>query len=44
MDFAILEDDPLAVGPAALKDVAVWGTVVGGRVFPVSAIGEAGAA
>ena len=33
-DFAILEDDPLAVAPAALKDVAVWGTVVGGRVFP----------
>ena len=39
-DFAILEDDPLAVEPAALKDVAVWGTVVGGRVFPVSAIGS----
>ena len=33
-DFAILEDDPLAVEPAALKDVAVWGTVVGGRMFP----------
>ena len=33
-DFAILEDDPLAVEPDALKDVAVWGTVVGGRVFP----------
>ena len=42
-DFAILEDDPLAVDPAALKDVAVWGTVVGGRVFPVSEIGTAGA-
>ena len=43
-DFAILEDDPLAVDPAALKDVAVWGTVVGGQVFPVSEIGAAGAA
>ena len=43
-DFAILEDDPLAVDPAALKDIAVWGTVVGGRVFPVSEIGAAGAA
>ena len=42
-DFAILEDDPLAVDPAVLKDVAVWGTVVGGRVFPVSEIGVAGA-
>ncbi len=29
-DFAILEDDPLAVEPAALKDIGVWGTVVGG--------------
>ena len=40
-DFAILEDDPLAVEPAALKDIPVWGTVVGGRVFPVSEIGAA---
>ena len=38
-DFAILEDDPLTVDPATLKDVGVWGTVVGGRVFPVSEIG-----
>ena len=38
-DFAILEDDPLAVDPAALKYVEIWGTVVGGRVFPVSEIG-----
>ncbi len=40
-DFAILEDDPTAVEPAALKDVAVWGTVVGGRVFANSDIGSA---
>ena len=40
-DFAILEDDPLAVDPAALKDIEVWGTVVGGRVFAVSEIGPA---
>ena len=38
-DFAILEDDPLAVAPEALKDVVVWGTVVGGRVFPNPAAG-----
>ncbi|MFH0299333.1 amidohydrolase [Bradyrhizobium sp. 31Argb] len=31
-DFAVLEDDPLAVAPEKLKDVAVWGTVVGGKV------------
>ena len=41
-DFAILEDDPLAVDPAALKDVEVWGTVVGGRVFPNPAPGRNG--
>ncbi|WP_454721826.1 MULTISPECIES: amidohydrolase [Cupriavidus] len=32
-DFCVLEDDPLAVAPAALKDIGVWGTVVGGRPF-----------
>jgi len=32
-DFAILDDDPLAVAPEKLKDVPVWGTVLGGRVF-----------
>jgi predicted amidohydrolase YtcJ len=31
-DFAVLDDDPLAVAPERLKDIAVWGTVVGGRV------------
>ncbi len=33
-DFAVLEDDPLAVAPEQLKDVRVWGTVLGGRVMP----------
>ena len=32
-DFAILEDDPLAVDPARLHEVPVWGTVVGGASF-----------
>ncbi|MEO1365371.1 MAG: amidohydrolase family protein, partial [Pseudomonadota bacterium] len=32
-DFAVLEDDPTTVAPEALKDIAVWGTVQGGRVF-----------
>ena len=31
-DFAVLEDDPLEVEPEKLKDIAVWGTVLGGRV------------
>ena len=30
-DFAVLGDDPTAVAPEALKDVAVLGTVSGGR-------------
>jgi predicted amidohydrolase YtcJ len=36
-DFAVLDDDPLTVAPGALKDVGVWGTVQGGRVFPAGA-------
>jgi predicted amidohydrolase YtcJ len=32
-DFCVLEDDPLTVDPALLKDVRVWGTVLSGRVF-----------
>lgn len=32
-DFCVLDDDPTEVGPEALKDVRVWGTVQGGRVF-----------
>jgi predicted amidohydrolase YtcJ len=35
-DFCVLEDDPTTVDPAALKDVRVWGTVQGGRVFPAA--------
>lgn len=32
-DFAVLEEDPTTVDAMALKDVPVWGTVQGGRVF-----------
>lgn len=32
-DFAVLEDDPLEIGAENLKDVRVWGTVQGGRIF-----------
>ncbi len=35
-DFAVLEDDPLAVAPEALKDVRIWGTVQDGRLFPAA--------
>jgi len=37
-DFTVLERDPHAVKPAAIKDIAVWGTVLGGRVFPTAEI------
>ena len=29
-DFAVLESDPLAVDPLTIKDIGVWGTVLGG--------------
>lgn len=32
-DFCVLDEDPTAVPPEQLKDVQVWGTVQGGRVF-----------
>lgn len=31
-DFAVLDDDPLSVGPRALKDIDILGTVFGGEV------------
>lgn len=30
-DFAVLDEDPFEVAPERLKDVPVWGTVVGGQ-------------
>ncbi len=32
-DFAVLEKDPTTCDPLTLKDIPVWGTVQGGRVF-----------
>jgi hypothetical protein len=37
-DFAVLEQDPYAVAREKIRDIKVWGTVVGGRVFPASEI------
>ena len=34
-DFTVLENDPLSVAPVELKDIPVWGTVLGGKHFPV---------
>ena len=32
-DFAILYEDPMTVDPLALKDIQVWGTMLGGVAF-----------
>jgi predicted amidohydrolase YtcJ len=32
-DFAVLEEDPNEVAPERLKNLQVWGTVLGGRIF-----------
>jgi predicted amidohydrolase YtcJ len=37
-DLAVLEDDPLEIAPERLKDVRVWGTVQGGRIFEAATI------
>jgi predicted amidohydrolase YtcJ len=37
-DFTVLEQDPYQVDPRRIKDIPVWGTVLGGRLQPVSAI------
>ncbi|MEO1104723.1 MAG: amidohydrolase, partial [Pseudomonadota bacterium] len=37
-DFAILEDDPYEMGGERLKDIRVWGTVVGGHVFEAGSV------
>ena len=34
-NFTVLEEDPLAVDPMKLKDIAIWGTVFEGTVYPV---------
>lgn len=37
-DIAILEDDPESIGAEALKDVRIWGTMLGGRIFEAASI------
>jgi len=36
-DIAVLEADPYAVDPMAIRDIGVWGTIVGGVVHQSSA-------
>ena len=37
-DFTVLEDDPFAVPVEKIRDVKVWGTILGGRLLPASEI------
>ncbi len=37
-DIAVLEDDPTEIGAMKLKDVGVWGTMQGGRIFEATAV------
>ena len=37
-DFAVLEDDPAEATAEGLKDLRVWGTVQGGRIFAADSI------
>ena len=37
-DFAVLDRDPYVVPKEEIREIKVWGTVVGGRVFPASEI------
>jgi hypothetical protein len=36
-NLTILEEDPYAVPPAKIKDIAVWGTILEGRIQPAPA-------
>ena len=36
-DFCVLLDNPLTLGADKLKDARVWGTVLGGQIFPSQA-------
>ena len=34
-DFTVLDQDPLAVPPDAIRDIGIWGTVLSGKKYPV---------
>lgn len=33
-DMTVLDDDPYAVAPEAIKDINIWGTIIGGTPHP----------
>ena len=38
-DFAVLDENPLEVEPMAIRDIGVWGTVLGGQPQPAAGRG-----
>ncbi len=34
-DFTVLEQDPYAVAPTAIRDIEIWGTILDGRPHPI---------
>jgi predicted amidohydrolase YtcJ len=38
-DFAVLEEDPYSVEPKTIKDIKIWGTVLGGKKQPYKGLG-----
>ena len=43
-NFTVLEQDPFSVQRKKLKDIPIWGTVFEGRLFPIRAAAQQGAA
>ena len=37
-DFTVLEDNPLTVDPMTIKDIGVWGTVIGGDCYEAARV------
>ena len=35
-DFTVLEESPFEVDPYKIRDIQVWGTVLGGKLFPAA--------
>ena len=35
-DLVVLSDDPMEVDKTAIRDLRVWGTMLGGRVLPAT--------
>lgn len=35
-DFTVLEEDPYGVAPQSIRDIQIWGTILGGRIQPIT--------